>query len=493
MKNTNIITKTLLALISVIFFSCNSYLDKEPISDYTTGNFYETQSDFKSAVTGIYSILQTLNNEYVTSNLEGRSDNIKAIQTGHENDGYALCSNFTDDASTSSLNNIWYYYWKMIDRCNAVIDQIDGATFTDESYRNYYKGEAYFLRGYAYFQLGWMFGGVPLIGTQENPTQIKTTARSTQAETLDFAAKDLTQAAELLPETWSTSETGKATKYAAQGILARLYMFQKNYTAAKPLLKSIISSGLYQMATNYGGCFIDAYDNSPEHVFQIQYMSGNLNLGNQFVPYEVPETFRSTMFPTGGSLGMFVSEDLYNSYEDGDLRRDFTIQKGWTNSAGEYNSVNMFYIKYGHGTLPSVKTDYAVNLPVLRYTDVILMYAEVLNEEGYTVNGEAFSILNEVRTRAGLSALTSTQVIDQAAFRKAMLKERRVEFACEFLRWFDLLRIDNAMTVMNTFLARAEEGGGLYKMEEYREIFPIPQYELDINPNTQYMWQNPGY
>ncbi len=493
MKNTNILTKISLVLISIIIFSCKDFLNKEPISDYTTGGFYETQDDFSSAVTGIYSILQTLNNEFVTSNLEGRSDNIKAIQTGHENDGYALCSNFTENASTSTLNNIWYYYWKMIDRCNAVIDQIDGGTFTDETRRSNLKGEAYFLRGYAYFQLGWLFGGVPLIDEQKNPIEIKTTARSTQTETLDFAAKDFTKAAELLPETWSASELGKATKYAAQGVLARLYMFQKNYTAAKPLLKSIISSGKYQMATKYGDCFIDTYDNSSEHVFQIQYMSGNLNLGNKFVPFEVPETFRSTMFPTGGSLGMYVSEDLYSSYEAGDLRRDFTIQKGWTNSAGEFNSVNMFYIKYGHGTLPSVKTDYAVNLPVLRYTDVRLMYAEVLNEEGYVANGEAFSILNEVRVRAGLSALTSVMVTTQDAFRKAMLKERRVEFACEFLRWFDLLRTDNAMTVMNSFLARAEEGSGKYKMLEYRKIFPIPQYELDVNPDTKYMWQNPEY
>jgi len=493
MKNINFLTKILLVLIPVAILSCTDYLDKEPISDYTTGGFYKTQDDFDHAVIGIYSLLQTLNSEYIPSNLEGRSDNIKAYQTGHENDGYAWCSMFTDNASTSTLTNIWYNYWKMIDRCNAVIDQIDGATFEDEARRSYLKGEAYFLRGYSFFQLGWMFGGVPKIDHQMNPTEIKTTPRKTQSETFTFAATDLIKATELLPETWAASELGKATKYSAQGILARLYMFQQKYSDAKPLLKSIISSGKYQMAASYGDCFIDTYDNSPEHLFQVQYTSGNVGEGNAFVAFEVPETFRSTLFPTGGSLGMFVSDDLYNSYETGDLRRDFTIQKGWTNSAGEYNSVNLFYIKYAHGTLPTVKTDYAVNLPILRYTDVKLMYAEILNEEGYAANGEAFTILNEVRTRAGLAPLTSAQVATQAAFRAAMLKERRVEFACEYLRWFDLLRTGNAMSVMNTFFARSDEGSGKYKMEEYRSIFAIPQYELDVNSDERYMWQNPGY
>ena len=311
----------------------------------------------------------------------------------------------------------------MIDRCNAVIDQIDAGTFTDETRRSNLKGEAYFFRGYAYFQLGWMYGGMPLVDHQMKVDEIKLTKRSTQAETFTQASNDLTKASQLLPEVWATKDVGKATKYAAQGILARLYMFQKNYSGAKPLLQGIINSGKYQMASSYANCFIDKYDNSTEHVFQIQYKTGNLGEGNGFVAYEVPQFFRSALFPLGGISGaMIVSPDLYNAYENGDLRRDFNIQKGYINSSGQVDTETLYFIKYGHGSIPTTSiTDYEVNMPLLRYTDVKLMYAEVLNEEAYSSTGEAFSILNEVRTRAGLSPLTSTQVPSQEAFRTAML------------------------------------------------------------------------
>lgn len=493
MKNKNIISGVLFVFMLLGISSCSDFLDLSPVSSYNSGSFYKTQKDFELAVTGVYDILQYLNNDLIPNNLESRSDNVRndVIATY----GHNLVHRCMDDATTSTLKDIWKRYWIVIDRCNAIIDQIDTGTFTDETRRSNLKGEAYFFRGYAYFQLGWMYGGVQLIDHQMKVDEIKLTARSSQTETFTQAANDLTQAIQLLPEVWPTKELGKATKYAAQGIQARMYMFQKNYSAAKPLLQSIISSGKYQLATSYANCFLDKYDNSTEHVFQVQYKSGNLGEGNGFVAYEVPQFYRSALFPLGGISGaMIASPDLYNAYENSDLRRDFNIQKGYTNSSGQVDTETLYFIKYGHGTIPTTSiTDYEVNMPILRYTDVKLMYAEVLNEGGYTSTGEAFSILNEVRSRAGLSPLTSVQVPTQEAFRMAMLKERRVEFANEYLRWFDLLRTGKALSVMNTFFARADEGSGAYKMEEFRFIFPIPQDELKINPDTKYMWQNPGY
>ncbi len=493
MKNRYIITGALFVFLSMGISSCSDYLDMSPISSYNAGSFYKTQKDFELAVNGIYDVLQGLTNDLIPNNLESRSDNVRndVIATY----GHNLVHRCTDDATTSTLKDIWKRYWIIIDRCNAITDQIDAGTFTDETRRSNLKGEAYFFRGYAYFQLGWMYGGVPLIDHQMKVDEIKLTARSTQAETFTRATNDLTQAAQLLPEAWAAKELGKATKYAAQGILARLYLFQKNYSGAKPLLQSIISSGKYQLATSYANCFLDKYDNSTEHVFQVQYKSGNLGEGNGFVAYEVPQFYRSALFPLGGVSGaMIVSPDLYNAYENGDLRRDFNIQKGYINSSGQLDAETLYFIKYGHGTIPTTSiTDYELNMPVLRYTDVKLMYAEVLNEVSYTSSGEAFSILNEVRTRAGLAPVTSATVPTQDAFRSTMLHERRVEFANEYLRWFDLLRTGKALNVMNTFFARADEGSGSSKMEEFRFIFAIPQDELKINPDTKYMWQNPGY
>lgn len=492
MKKLNIFVRIVFASTLVVITSCND-LDLNPISNYNAGSFYKTQSDFKLAVNGIYSKLQDL---YVYNVmplfLEGRSDNV-TCDTGYD---AGTASRFIDDATTAAPRAMWQHLYQLIDRSNAVIDQIDAGTFTNEDYRKYYKGEAYFMRGYAYFQLGFLFGGVPLIDRQMKVSEIAQTARSTQDETFAFAAGDLTQAASLLPVTWpSSSELGKATKYAAEGILARMYLFQKKYPEAKTLLADIISSGKYTMATNYGHCFLDSYDNSAEHVFQVQYKSGNLGEGNVLPVVEVPESIVSPMFPQGGgSPFLYVSSDLYDSYETGDLRRDFNIQKGYTAKGGTVDLVTKFYIKFAHGSIPATKDDYEVNLPVLRYTDVKLMYAEVLNELGYSATGDAFNFLNDVRSRAGLAAKTSAQLPDQVSFRTAIFNERRWEFANEFLRWFDIVRSGKAMTIMNAFLSRAENGTTLYKMKgDYQLIFAIPQYELDINTDTRIMWQNPNY
>jgi hypothetical protein len=492
MKNKNILIGVLLSAFLTIGTSCSDNLDLSPISSYNAGSFYKTQGDFKLAVIGVYDKFQDLNYySYLPFCMEGRSDNV-TTDTGYDAGTY---SKFIDDATTGATSALWSNSFQMIDRCNAILDKIDAGTFTDEKYKAYYKGEAYFFRGMAYFQLGFLYGGVPLIDKQKSVDEIKLIARSTQDETFAFAANDLTQATTLLPAAWpTTAELGKATKYAAEGILARLYLFQKKYSAAKPLLADIISSGKYTMATAYGDCFIDKYDNSSEHVFQVQFKSGNVGEGNILPVVSVPEQIVSPLFPQGGgSPFMYVSSDLYDSYETGDTRRDFSIQKGYTMKGGVIDIVTKFYIKFAHGSIPATKDDYEVNLPILRYTDVKLMYAEVLNEEGYIANGEAFTILNSVRSRGGLAALTATQVANQAAFRTAMLQERRVEFAGESLRWFDLVRSGNALSTMSTFLLRPENGSGRYSMKPTQTIFAIPQYELDINKDSKIMWQNPGY
>jgi len=494
MKNKNILIGILLSSCLTIASSCSNDLDLSPISSYNAGSFYKTQADFKLAVVGMYDKFQDLHYySYLPFCMEGRSDNV-TTDTGYDAGTF---SKFIDDATTGTTAALWENCYQLVDRANAILDKIDAATFTTEDYRKYYKGEAYFMRGWAYFQLGFLYGGVPLIDKQMSVAEIKTLVRSTQDETFAQAAKDLTQATTLLPAVWPSpaTELGKATKYAAEGIQARMYLFQKKYSAAKPLLADIISSGKYTMATNYGDCFVDAYDNSPEHILQVQYKSGNVDEGNILPVVSVPEGIVSPMFPQGGgSPFMYVSSDLYDSYETGDIRRDWTIQKGYTQKGNVLDVVTKFFIKFGHGTIPATKDDYEVNLPVLRYTDVKLMYAEVLNEEAYSANGDAFTILNDVRKRAGLTALTATQLPNQAAFRTAIFKERRFEFAGEYLRWFDIVRSGNAMTIMNAFLSRTENGTTLYKMKgDYQTIFAIPQYELDINKDTKVMWQNPGY
>ncbi|MCX6302997.1 MAG: RagB/SusD family nutrient uptake outer membrane protein [Bacteroidia bacterium] len=493
MKNKKILA-IILVIAAAITFSCEDFLSLNPISSYNAGSFYKTQKDFEMAVNGMYNEFQAMHAVVGTGNivlnLESRSDNC-TLQTGYDP---GILHQFINNASTGSTKGFWGSFYTIVQQSNEILGKIDAGIFADETRRSNLKGEAYFFRGLAYFQLGYLFGGVPLIDHSMKVDEIKQIARSTQAETFSFAEADLVQAILLLPDSWVAKELGKATKYSAQGILARLYLFQKKYSDAKPLLQSIINSGKYTLATNFVDCFLDKYDNSTEHVFQVQCVTGSLGEGNGFVAMEAPLEIRSTEFPKGGSAYYNkASSDLYKSYETGDLRRNISLQKGWKNAAGQTDTITIFFVKYAHGTIPALTNDYAVNFPILRYTDVKLMYAEVLNEENYDPAGEAFSILNVVRARAGLKPLTSIEVPTQEAFRNAMLHERRAEFACEYLRWYDLLRTGKAVGVMNAFFAQPSEGSSKYKMEEYMSIFPIPEYELLLITDPKILWQNPGY
>ena len=489
-KQTNIL---LIAIFLLSGISCSDYLDLSPISTYNAGSFYQTEKDFEIAINGAYAPLRSLHSGDIINLLECRSDNIQddPINSYDHN----RVHRFQDTESTPLLSNVWNNFWILISRCNLILDNIDNASFQDENRKSYIKGEAYFLRGYAYFYLGFIYGGVPLIDGVKKVDEIKVTPRSTQEETLNFAAQDFSTAASLLPSEWSAKDLGRATKYAAQGMNARLLLFQNKHALAKPLLEEIINSSKYYLAEEYSHCFIDRYDNSPEHVFQVQFMSGDIGQGNSWVAKAVHEFVYDSLFPWGGVSGAnLVSPTLYNAYENGDLRSKFNLRKGYTTLQGVVDTVSVFYIKYAQGTKPTSKSDYALNMPVLRYTDIKMMYAEVLNEQSYIPDGEAFSILNEVRNRANIAPLTSVMIPSKEAFREAIFQERRLEFAGEYLRWYDLVRSGKAMEVMNNHFKRTDEGGGgKYKMEEYQLIFPIPQRELDVNSDSDYMWQNPGY
>jgi len=186
--------------------------------------------------------------------------------------------------------------------------------------------------------------------------------------------------------------------------------------------------------------------------------------------------------------------DLVEATEAGERRNDISCITNikWN---GVVDPKTYFVRKYHWADVntPKVANDWGVNLPILRFTDVKLMYAEVLNETGYSSSGEAMTILNAVRTRAGLTALTAASVPDQASFRNAIIKERRVEFAFEGLRWTDLIRWGIAMDAMNKKLADPSQDGGTFRMKSHQVLFPIPFDELNRYQDTKVLWQNPGY
>lgn len=493
-----LIYKSFLLIAVITFIGCDDFLTVLPDSSYSEAGGYQSQTDFEQAIAGVYAAHQSM----YQSNVNGtlflwlmRTDESNVI-TPQRAEGYiGGIERFIDDANNSTHAGNYSSYYRIINRCNLILDKIDAVTFTDENTKKYIKGEALAHRAFSYWMLGWQFGGVPLIKKVTSVEETKAIPRSTQQETFAAAAEDFTSAIELLPAVkWTGKNIGRLTKFAAMGIQARMYMFQKDYAKAKPLLSGIISSGLYNMETNYMHCFSESNENGIERLWEVQFMGGQLGEGQQFTTGLLPEGATSTLQPFGGFSSVpVISADMVSAYESGDLRKDLSCVTGikWS---GSVDNTNYFIRKFHHATtIPKVAADWGVNLPILRYTDVKLMYAELLNEEAYSAAGEAFIIINQVRARAGLTPLTSATTPDKTAFRNAIMKERRVEFAFEGLRWMDLVRWGTAMDVMNAKLSNPIQDGGNYRMKAHQVLFPIPFDELNRYQDDKVMWQNPGY
>ena len=266
-------------MTSLLFASCSDFLETEPESQYTASLSYKTPADFTYAIAGVYNVMQDIyrpNRGYIWF-INNRSDEMR--NGGSYLDGI---DQFNETASNSMLETFYRQYWQLINRSNKLLSTIEQITFSDESLKLNIKGEAYGLRGWAYFMLGWQFGGMPLIDKEMTVRETKSVARTSQDETLNFAAADLQLAANLLPEVWTGSNTGRMTKYAAEGLLAKLYLFKSKYAEAIPILRDIIHSGKYDMEHEYINCFTDSHNNGKERVFEVQFSGGLTGQGDEF-------------------------------------------------------------------------------------------------------------------------------------------------------------------------------------------------------------------
>ncbi len=497
MKNiSKIIWLFILSISGSLITSCSEFLNPDPESLYTTKTFYTSQSDFKLAISAVYAKLQDVYDGQtgMLHFLIARSDDANAVNTNTYSDG---ADTFTDTSNGTCIANVWQSMFVIITRCNSILIRIDDVTFDNEATKKYIKGEAYAMRAWAYDNLGKFFGGVPLIVDAEYTTsQTYSIKRSTQAETFAQAVRDYKEAISLLPEKWGSYDAGRITKYAASAALGRLYLFMNEPANAKTYLESVINSGIYSLASNYEDCFTDAYDNnvSKDRVWEVQYIGGLTGEGQNFSEMCMPEGYSGTegYALRGSSAALQVSTNMVKAYEPGDYRQTIATSNQIKGTGAEgYTWCTKFS---RHSYQPQSATDWANNLPIIRYSDVLLMAAEAINAtEGPT--SKAVGYVNAVRNRAKLTNLTSLQTASAASFLTAIKQERRAEFMFEGLRWFDLVRWGDFVTVMKNFLDEPDEGNGRYSanVQSFRAIFAIPQTEMDRYDNTSVMWQNPGY
>ena len=472
-----------IALLGFSFSSCSDFLEQNPQTDLSENDFYKTADDIASAVNGAYSSLQESDiygNWYVFGEIP--SDNTRnqlsgSVTTQNEFDQFYI------DTQNSMIANFWKAAYKVINRTNTILGRIDGIEINTEL-ANRYKLECKFIRALMYFNLVRVYGDVPLVLKEISISESYDILREPKENVYNQIIADLKEAQDL-PVSYSTAEDGRATQGAAKALLANVYMTLHKYAEAETILAEIINSGRYSLLENTPGSLnIDGYKNvfspvnhnSKEGIFEIQFLKGGYGEGSNYANNFAPENSGTNVVAVGGTGGNNIPEmDIYNAYEEGDLRRDFSMSLGYYDNRKNNEWVESRYVcKFMD--VPYQNNDASNNYPVIRYADVILMYAEALNQNGKTA--EACKYLNMTRRRGFGYQTTETspvdlQTTDKAQFALMVEQERRVELAFENHRWFDLIRTGRAVEVMKS------KG---FSLNETNLICPIPQKQIDVNP-----------
>lgn len=446
--------------------SCgDSFFDLEPASSVTIDKVYKTASDYNVAVIGCYAKLQSQVNFY-TECCEYRSDNLSlgAPTTGTQ-DRYDI-DHFTEKPSNGILSSYWANFNNNVYRCNLLLDQIDGANFA-ENLKKQYKGEAMFIRALNYFNMYRIWGGVPATKHVVSAAEALKVARYSDEQMFDLIAGDLKEIVDnnYLPETYSSADMGRATSGAAKALLGKVYLTFHKWTEAKDILSQLI--GKYQLVSPIAQVFDVDNKNNNEIIFAVHFNKEIEGEGHSYW-YNL----------TNASDDTNQTSSLLNTFPTGDARKDLIT---YVQVEKNVRLMNKFYDTKSP-TFKTVGNDQIL----LRYADVLLMYAEALNEIQYDASEGSLALkyLNAVRQRAGISNLTVKQLPTQEKFRKGILVERQREFPYEGQRWFDLVRMGFAKSVM------AENG---VEIKDYQLLFPIPQQEIEKVGDKSILWQNPGY
>jgi len=468
MKTTYIFLILIICVIGLT--ACEDELYQSPITDKSADNFFQTEVEIESAVNGVYATLQyfSMYGVYIPIIGEIPSDNTFDEVPANDGGRYGQLDEFTTVTNNPVISDLWKNSYRGIQRANTVLHRIEEVEFEEQNVKSSRVGEMKFIRALLYFNLVRLYGDVPVVIEETtNPNDYFGQERTPTADVYTRIITDLDEAIPALPE--NQPEAGRVTRTAAQSLLGKVHLTLGNYPEAISYLSAVQASARHGLLANPADIFALDNENNKEVIFAVQFESG-LN-GNS----EGSDLFQQTA-PSGtinGAKGHSLpTVSLYNLFDPSDLRfgdfLDLTeegipFSKKYKEPAGD----------------PS---DGGSNFIVLRYADVLLMLAEAQNETGNTQT--ALEHLNAVRNRAGLPNSTASTL---ATIREAIALERRFELVSEGHRWFDLLRTDQAIPVMNAWFA---EQGKNIRIDEDDLLMPIPQSQIDTDPAIT---QNLGY
>ena len=486
--------------------ACKKFIAFKPQNDFlvTADSYLQSESDYQTMEISVYTPLQWLNQVVPIGDIA--SDNAVA---GGESASDVLdlqqIDQFRPTPTNGTLAGIWQYAYEGVNRANYLTEyKAANPAGQDVEFpgKDAMYGEVYFLRAYYYFTLVKMFGGVPLFTDKRlDFSSSGTLQRATPAAVYAQIEADLNQAISVLPTT--QTQQGRATKYAAEALLGKVYLYEKKYSSAATTLQSIIDANAFTLVAKFDSIFVKSGENGPESVFEIQYsnsspyyqwsnvLQGQGNYSVQQAGVRQLAGAAAMPFAAGWSTNL-PTADLYNAYQPGDQRREGTCfdvaayaaanpQLQVTYEVAPYENTNYYNMKYlprKGQTSGQQELNYLNNFRTIRYADVLLMAAEAYNKSTSPDDAKAQLYLNQVRRRAfQVADATHDVTATGSTLYNAILLERRLELGMEGERFFDLVRTGQAATVLSNFKAGTNE------------VFPLPQEEVTVS----HLQQNPGY
>ena len=510
-----------LYLISFIFIAtgCNKIIDVYPTSNLYDQSFYQNADEVNKALTGCYNGMQKpLYNEWQVTEL--RSDNTlmgSPTSGSSDNREFSDLDMFMPATSHSGIYDYWLNSYYNIYNVNKVMNNLavnyhpDLGTLTYDSAhipvtlndQKRMSSQASFIRAYHYFNLVRLFGGVFLIDKPLSPAESKYINRSSVEETYKLIIADLQNTIDNGSSSTYASinvnDYGRANTWAAKALLAKVYLTLNRKADAILLLQDVMSNSGYSLQSTYSNVFSTTNEMNSEILFAIRYKSGRVGLGSPFANLFAPSGSGQLIVNGDGKGYNFVAKELFKKNQGGydsslDIRCNYNIGNYFGKYYPKKHISNVIY-----------ENDSESDWPIIRFADVLLMMGEA---QGYTP--ASVTLINQVRARTGLALYTSSTINSVATFEKAMSNERRLEFAFENQRWFDLLRFKNTTTTLDPIAIMQSHYSNMYSTyySQYPQplsltdlqnmitpeklLLPIPQREIDIN-TTIVIPQNPGY
>lgn len=484
-----------------LFTACDSWLDVDPTDKYSADTFWKTEEHASAGLSGCYRVLHPWRGTYsfeldmITSNAIPYNEvgGVQAIGKGEHL------------STTPLIVNLWSDCYRGIGRTNTFLDNI-GNVQIDESLNARMTGEAKFLRAFFYSYLVNFYGGVPLILEAPNSEKHASLPRDTKEAVFNQVIKDLTEAADVLPLSYSGSDQGRVTKGAALALKARMLLYNEKWSEAAITSKNVIDLGIYNLFDDYRHMFMEENKHHVEAIFNIEsalpdFQTGfDANIFRLNRPAPLKELVDTYLMTDGKPINESPLYDVNQPYKNRDPRLLYSITcigypyNGKPITKQEVMTTGFGQKKYttykDNETIPLVERS-AFNVIMIRYAEVLLTYAEAQNE----ANGpdeSVYNAINQIRKRIGVDMPEIPRGLTKEQMREVIRLERRVELALEGLYYFDALRWKTIEQENNRAMHNSDGVEiVIRKFNPARDyLWPIPYNQIVQNPN---LVQNPNW